>query len=145
MALPASYTEATLKAFMHTDAGEIATVLGWTVDGGSYDEALNDALVGYGLDDVTTVTGRANLGKLRAHARAAVWACAVKSLAAWVNHSADGRSFSDGALQASAAENYKQAINELIRLDTAAYSVTVQTVRDRHSPFHPISDTDRDP
>ena len=143
MALPASYTEATLKAFMHTEAADIGTVLGWTVVAGSYDEPLNDALVGYGLDDVTTVTGRANLGKLRAHARAAVWASAVKTLGAWVNHSADGRSFSDGDLQARAKENYQLAISELIRLDTSAYAVTVTRAYDRHSAFASIADEDR--
>ena len=142
MAIPASYTEATLKAFLHAEAGDIASVLGWTVDGGSYDEAVNDALVGYGADDVTTITGRDNIAKLRAFARVAVWGWAVKQLSARVNHSADGRSVSRGDYQTMAAKAYQMAIVDALPYRDS-YKITATRVYDRHDPYEPIADEDR--
>ena len=55
MAIPAGYTEATLKEYMHTVLGPVATTLGWTVADGDYDEAANEAVAAYGVDDVAAV------------------------------------------------------------------------------------------
>ena len=73
MAAPSSYTETTLKTYMHAVLGEVATTLEWTVVGEDYDEVLNETLLAYDTDDVTSITGRSNLLKLRTLSRREVW------------------------------------------------------------------------
>ena len=61
MAAPTSYNEAELKDYMDTMLGATATVLTWTVAGGQYDEAVNETLLAYGVDDIDEIIGRANI------------------------------------------------------------------------------------
>jgi hypothetical protein len=46
MAVPTSYTETTFKTYLNGRLGSLADALKWTVAGGNYDEAVNDALLG---------------------------------------------------------------------------------------------------
>ena len=73
MAAPSAYTETTLKTYMHAVLGAVATTLEWTVVGEDYDEVLNETLLAYDTDDVTSITGRSNLLKLRTLSRREVW------------------------------------------------------------------------
>lgn len=83
MAAPSSYTEATLKAYMHGVTGNLASkeILNWTVASGSYDEAVNEALLSYGTSDIATIQGADNLRLLRALARRELWRAVVQATA----------------------------------------------------------------
>lgn len=92
MALPASYTEATLAAYMATELGQLATALGYSGSAG-YQEAVNGALALYGVADVAQAT---DIAKLRALARLEAWKLAASGAA--YDFSADGASFSRSQL-----------------------------------------------
>lgn len=116
MALPASYTEKTLAQFMHTQLGKIASILGLAVgasDAGSYAEAVNDTLLAYDAEDVTTITGAANLKKLRALAMLAAWTFVINNFAALYDFSADGASYDRSQL-------FKQSKEALVQDEIGA-------------------------
>ena len=77
MAIPSSYTEAELKTYMVSCLGDVATVLGVTVD--DLDEAVNDVLIAYGITDIANA---ADIAKLRALAKAQAWTVASTNAAA---------------------------------------------------------------
>ena len=58
---------------MEDQIGDVASDLEWTVAGGDYDEALNEALLVYGTSDISTISGSDNIRKIRAVARREVW------------------------------------------------------------------------
>ena len=60
MAAPTSYTEETLATFMHTKLGKIASALGYAA-ASSYSEEVSDTLLAYGTDDISTISGPANI------------------------------------------------------------------------------------
>jgi len=134
VAAPTTYTEATLAEYMHTALGAIATSLGWTVAGDSYDEPVNDALLLYGADDIASISGRASITKLRALARLAVWRKVVTETAGDYNFSADGGSYS----RAQVNEQARQVVADL-EYETAAYrtehAATTQRVDFIHDPY----------
>lgn len=70
MALPTSYTETEFKEYLNNQlSASIAGSLGWTVDGGSYDEIVIDVelVLGQVIADVT------NIRSLRAVGRRELW------------------------------------------------------------------------
>lgn len=89
MALPASYTEQTLAAYMVGAIGRLAGVL--SLDGGDFFEAVNDTLLDYGVDDVGSAT---NIRKLRAIARYHAWRAAVAQATGLYDFQADDGRFS---------------------------------------------------
>jgi acyl-homoserine lactone acylase PvdQ len=92
MPIPTQYTETDLKAFMHNCLMETASVLGWSVAAGQYDEAVISALLEYGT--VTTAEECTDLRKLRALARVSVWEAVASATAGDHHYSADGGTFS---------------------------------------------------
>src|SRR5688500_72219 len=97
MAVPASYTEKTLAEFMHVSLGKTAKALAINFgpnDAGDYAEAVNDALLAYGTNDIGTISGFANIMKLRALARVYAWQHVVNNFATLFDFSADGGQYS---------------------------------------------------
>ncbi len=94
MAIPSSYTELSLADFMRRITGNVAAALGWTAD--DFDEAVNETLLAYGVDELSSVT---DVAKLRALARVAAWRALVDATAAEYNFSADGGTFSRQQIQ----------------------------------------------
>lgn len=89
MAYPSGYTEATLKAYMHTVLTTKMTgseILGWSVASGDYDEAVNESLAVYGVDDITTISGRDNIRLLRAIARQELWRAVATATAGFFDY-----------------------------------------------------------
>ena len=104
MALPASYSESTLKTYMTTSLGPLAGALG-LVDS-DMAEPLNDVLTAYGVEDIADAT---NLPKLRALARVHALRKAQVTAAAWTDFTADGASFSRSQVAAALREMLAQA------------------------------------
>ena len=138
MAYPASYTEQSLAEYMHATLGAMATRLGWEVEDGRYDEAVNEAVAAYGSDDVEGITGRDNLRKLRALARREVWRAVVQSVAAYYEFSTDGQSFKPNQMSQQAQAALAQAEADCVALgagDDANYSVVIDSVIYPDDPY----------
>lgn len=134
MAIPTAYTEAEFKAYLHTVMGAVATSLGWTVAGGSFDEILNDALGMYGTNDISAVSGVNAAVKLRELGKLAAWRQVVTETATDYNFSADGGQYS----RAQVNEMARAKVLDL-EYSTAAYrdeyAVKTQRVGFVHDPY----------
>lgn len=104
MAPPTSYTESTLKTYMITSLGTLASALG-LVDS-DMAEPLNDVLLAYGVSDIADAD---NMPKLRALARVHALRRAQTVAATWTDFSADGASFSRSQVLAALKEMLLQA------------------------------------
>lgn len=138
MALPAGYDELQLASYMHTTLGAMATRLGWSVAVGDYSEAVNEAVAAYGADDITSITGRENLRKLRALARREAWRSVVQSLAAYYEFSTDGQSFKPNQMGDQARKALAQAEADCAALgvgDDASYAVAIDSVIYPDDPY----------
>ena len=144
MPYPSSYTEATLKDYMHTVLADVATVLGWGT-ATHYGEAVNEAVAAYGVSDVTTIAGTENLYKLRALARREVWRAACGALAAKFDFSADGHSVKRSDLYNHAKEELARAEADAMPFDSySGYNVGTAEVEysdDWYEPPEAKSDT----
>ena len=142
MSVPTSYTEADLKAFVHTTLGATATALGWSVAGGSYDETVNETLLAYGQTDISQISGTANIRKVRALARLMAWRAAVAGLAGY-NDIRDGQTaLSLSQLQAQALNALRQAEADAAQYDDS-YRVGVDKVTYIHDPYTYLPDEAR--
>lgn len=90
MPVPSSYTEDTLGLYMRDGVLKtIAGVLG-LVNTSDFDEAVINALLGYG---VGAIADASDIAKLRAWAAVAAWELAQTTAASDYRYSADGASF----------------------------------------------------
>ncbi|HAR45314.1 MAG TPA: hypothetical protein DCS05_03835 [Nitrospiraceae bacterium] len=134
MAAPTSYTEETLATFMHTKLGKIASALGYAA-ASSYSEEVSDTLLAYGTDDISTISGPANIIKLRTLAEMYAWRKAVGDLSTKYKFSADGGTYDRQQM----FENAQKALATLeltvtITYDTA-YAVQTTKGRSKHDPY----------
>jgi hypothetical protein len=132
---PSSYTDTTLKNFMHTTVAGVAAVLEWSVAGGDYDEPLNDVLLGLGLDDAS---GATNVRLLRAAAKVAVWRAALAGLAAHVDETTDEDSFKSSQMHEMARRNLALAEQELRQAEQAALAAKSRTTTGSSSVQHKV-------
>ena len=103
MPVPDAYTEEALAAAMNQWVSTTAVLLGWSVDDGSYDDPIIDALSWYGVTDIANAT---DVKKLRALARVAVWESAASALASSVD-------WSRGAESVRSSQAYENALKQL--------------------------------
>lgn len=108
MAIPSSYTEFSLAAYMLAVTGNVAAALGWDIE--NFDEAVNDALVAYGVSSIADAT---DIAKLRALAKVEAWRTAVNGTAADIEFSADGGTYKRNQM-------HEQALAALERAEAAA-------------------------
>jgi hypothetical protein len=132
---PSSYTDTTLKEYMHTTVAGVAAVLEWTVASGSYDEPLNDVLLGLGLDDAS---GATNVRLLRAAAKVAVWRAALGALASHVDETTDDDSFKSSQMHDMARRNLDLAEQELREAEQAALAANSRTTTGSSSVQHKV-------
>lgn len=144
MSAPASYTEATLAAYMHSALGDTATALGWAAGTASYGEAINETLLAYGAGDIATVTGNDNIARLRALARAEAWRQVAAYTAGNFDFSADGASYNRSQMHAQAKAAVQMAEADAMRYGAYGYDVVIQNVQDVHDPYAYIEDDDRE-
>lgn len=144
MPAPTAYTEESLAEYMHTMLGPVASSLGYEVETGSYGEAVNDALLMYGVDDIATVSGRENITRLRLLARWCAWKMVADHTAGDHDFSADGGSFSRSQINAQARKRLQDMESEVLAVDPA-YSVEVVKVTHKHDPYTDLDDELRTP
>ena len=121
MAFPTEYTETTLKAYLHGELGNTATVLGWTVAGGDYDEPVYDALFDMGEDTIAEITAMADLQKLRILAKLAAWRKAMAGLVDKYDVSADATSL-------KRSQMYKHAEAQVEALSAYGYGPSAEAL-----------------
>jgi hypothetical protein len=93
MPIPSSYSEQELATYMRDGVLQsTAGVLGLTTIE-QFDEAVNDALIAYGVSDVADAT---DIPKLRAAAQLCAWRLAQTVAAGDYAYSADGASYQRG-------------------------------------------------
>lgn len=109
MAIPSSYTESSLRDYMLSVTANVAGALGWTAV--NFTEAVNDALVAYGVTDSALAT---DVAKLRCLARAEAWRALVAATAADYNFSADGGSYSRQQLHEHCVAALERAEGEAV-------------------------------
>ena len=137
MAIPASYTEKTLAEYMHVMLGNVAKALDLHFDpngAGDYAEAVNDALLAYGTDDVATITGISNIKKIRVLAVVCAWQHVVNNFAALYDFAADGASYNRSQLFKNAQEALKAAQQQAIAYDPN-YVARIRKVDHIHDPY----------
>lgn len=104
MAIPTSYSEETLKAFMLAALSNLGATLGLTA--ASFDEAVNDTLLAYGVSDIAQAT---DMAKLRGLAKVAAWQVAVAASAGDYDFSADGGNYRRSQLHEQARKGLAAA------------------------------------
>jgi hypothetical protein len=109
MALPSGYTELELAAYMEILLGETARKLNLKSDDGDFDEAVNDVLLVLDRDDLTWVSTRADVKKVRTVARQEAWRVVVNGSAHEVSHSVGA----PGTGQTSRSAIHTQAVERL--------------------------------
>jgi hypothetical protein len=137
MAIPTSYTEKQLGQFMQTALGKVAKALALNAgpnDAGDFAEAVIDALLAYGTDDISTVTGIASITKIRALARVAAWQYVVTNFTALYDFSADGGSYNRSQLFKQAKESLQLAEQAALPY-TTAYAVQIIGVDHSQDPY----------
>lgn len=109
MAIPSSYTEFTLASYMLTVTTNVAAALGWDAD--NFEEAVNDALVAYGVTDIADAT---DIAKLRAIAKVEAWRAVVDGTAADIEFTADGANFKRNQMHSQALAALERAQAEAV-------------------------------
>lgn len=136
MPVPTSYTEVTLKEYMIATLGAVATSLSWTTISQQVEEALIDALIAYGVDDIADVT---DIKKIRALAKLSVWQAVSREVSGDFSFSADGASYNREQVHA-------QAQLEIARAETDAmpylsnYRITTATARHPDDVYREVED-----
>lgn len=122
MAIPTSYTEATLKGYMLATLSDLGTVLGLATS--NFDEAFNDALLAYGVTDIANAT---DIPKLRAFAKVEAWKVAVNAASGRIDWSEAGASFKQSQYRTAARDGLALAQSEAAQYGggMAGYEVTV--------------------
>jgi len=124
MALPTSYSDASLAEFMATVLGSAADPLAWTVASGMYDEPVIDAIILYG-GGITAVSQATDIPKLRTVARYAVWRAVADATSGLVDITTDQDSFKLSQISTQAAEALVRSTAELQQLGVGQPDVTV--------------------
>lgn len=117
MAIPASYTESTLRDYMLSVTVNVAGALGWTAT--NFTEAVNDALVAYGVPTIVQAT---DVAKLRVLAKVEAWRIVVDGAAADIEFTADGANFKRNQMHQQAVAALERAQSEAVAKGYAADS-----------------------
>ena len=142
MALPSSYTEESLAAYMASPVvlGTTADLLAWTWDGGHYSEIINRVLEIAGVDDVAEMTGKDKVIKVRALARYAAWEAATSALVTEFDFSGDGASMSREAIYQHADRELQKALDKVLDLGydpDGTNTAKLHTVSHSDDPYQP--------
>lgn len=120
MPIITSYSEAELKAYMHEVLGdEIVQAFNFSVANGSYDEAVNESLYQLEVDEITELTGREAIRKLRVVARMELW----RAVAGYTANHAVAVSVPNGSY--SGKSIHERAVSEFEKAKAEAESLGV--------------------
>lgn len=126
------YTQGQLSEFMHRQAGGMPELFGWTVEAGSYDDAVQDVLDAYGVTTLATAT---DSQQVRALARVAVWRQVVRRCASEYSTSVNGTSMSRSDLVKAAQEGLDLAMDEAGDLGYGPNVMTMDPVVYPNDPY----------
>lgn len=127
MALPSSYSEAELRAYMVTVTSNVAAALGWSE--ANFAEAVNDTLALYGVTDIVEAT---DIPKLRTLAKVEAWRAVADATVADYQFSADGGSFSRQQLHQQAVAALERAEGDAVSrgyVDFNTLTIGIGTVK----------------
>lgn len=147
MALPAGYSELTLAQYMHGSLGATAALLGWDEPDESvtapYDEAVNDALLLYGVSDIDQAT---EIKKIRIAARLAIWQRVLDWSYSLNDFSTDGDSFKFSGIKDAAMKRVKALEQEAAGVGITTGAAPTLRIYDMVYPDDPyivLSDEER--
>lgn len=143
MSAPTSYTEATLATYMHSVLGDVATTMGWSAGTASYGEAVNETLLAYGVDSISSISGRDGIAKLRALARVEAWRQVISNTAGGYDFSADGASYSRSQMHEQALASMRVAEADAMQYGGYGYEAIFQNLEHVQDPYAYIEDDDR--
>lgn len=136
MAIPSSYDEDTLKAYMLAALGDLGSVLGLTT--GSFAEAVNDTLLAYGAPSgATDIADATDIPKLRAFAKVEAWKVALTAASGRIDWAEAGASFKQSEYRKAAREGLALAQSEAVAYGggMAGYEVAVGEL----APYDPYA------
>lgn len=144
MAIPATYTETDLATYIQNGVlKDLSSVLGWTTPS-DYTEAVNDALLMMDVDDISEVSGRANIMKLRVAAQVAAWRQVVAATTGDYDFAADGGRYTRSQVNEQARAALKLAEDQAMAYGLLAnYKVVIDAVSHIHDPYEYVEDDDR--
>lgn len=148
MPTPTAYTEETLAAYMQDVLGEVASALGYD-PGASYTEAVNEAVVQYGVDDISEVSGRDAVRLLRALARVQAWQKVINDTAGDYDFKTDKTTFNRSQVHKQALSNLSMARAEAQTLideqeQDTAYVVERSPARYKDDPYRYWDEEERE-
>lgn len=146
MTIPSAYTEKTLATYMDTLLGPVADALGWSApvaDAGDYAEAVNEAMLAYGTNDISTITGRDNIQQLRALARVEMWRQVVATTAGHYDFADATVNLKRSQIHEQASDNLNNAEADAFRYGAYGYEATIQNIQHVHDPYAYVEDDDR--
>lgn len=129
MAIPSSYAESALRDYMLSVTANVAGAVGWTAV--SFTEAVNDALVAYGVTDIALAV---DIAKLRCLARAEAWRALVAATAADIKFTADGATFERQQLHQQCVAALERAEGDAVQRGyMELFSATISLGSMKHS------------
>lgn len=125
MAIPSSYTEDALKAFMLTALEDLGSVLGLNSD--RFNEAVNETLLAYATGGpLTEIANATNIPKLRALAKVEAWKVAIRAASGRIDWSEAGAFFKQSQYRLAAEAGLALAQLEAVQAgylpDAAAWT-----------------------
>jgi hypothetical protein len=147
MPVPTSYTEHELADFMAAELGKVATLLAYAVgalDAGSYQEAVNEAIIQYGAASIALCT---DIPKVRALARVEAWKKACNDLVTYYKFSSTGSVFERESVYKNAVESLDRAYGlavEWVSFPTwPTYEIGVTRLRPVNDPYRYIPEDEQ--
>lgn len=117
MPIPVAYTEADLAAFQLNILDTLAATLAWTSVTPAVLEAVNDAVLAYGVADIA---GATDIAKLRALARVAIWRAVARATAGFYQFGLDQMTFNRQQVHAQAMTMIGEAERDATALGVGA-------------------------
>ena len=141
MAIPTSYTEATLAQFMKDVIGDTADSISWTTVIGKYQEAVNETLIAYGVTDIALAT---DIAKIRAIARREVWRAVANSTAGNYRFGSDREQYYRDHVYDHAKSEFLSASASAAKYvdDDDSTKASILTVIDEADPYVWVSGQD---
>lgn len=132
MAMPTAYTESSLISYMRTITKAVSESL--NLNSGDFQEAVNDVLDVYGVDDIADAT---DISKLRALAKVAAWRTVNDLLITTAyDFSADGGSYKLSQMKEGAEKALELAEQAAAEAGySVGYAIEIGTLTRPNDPY----------
>ena len=140
MTIVTTMTEAELKSYAHRALGPMAAMLGFTIDGGSYDQVMADALLEYGVTDADEIEGITEVRLGYACMRLELWRYLTDYTSTRFNLSDAGTSLSLEQIHNHARKNMESA---QARVDRLRADLAIETAEASDEEVFAVTDVTR--